>query len=66
VTFSISGVPQALLNALPEGAKLLAPVGPAPPNPQRYLLYTRESGELKQRDLGIPVVFIPRRALADR
>jgi protein-L-isoaspartate O-methyltransferase len=64
VTFSIPAVPAALLDALPEGAKLLAPVGPPPPSPQRYLLYTRESGVLKESDLGMPVVFIPRRALA--
>jgi protein-L-isoaspartate O-methyltransferase len=66
ITFSIPELPAALLDALPEGAKLLAPVGPPPPNPQRYLLYTRESGELKERDLGMPVVFIPRRELTDR
>jgi protein-L-isoaspartate O-methyltransferase len=61
VTFSVTELPAAVLDALPEGAKLLAPVGPPPPTPQRYLLYTREAGRIRDTDLGVPVFFIPRR-----
>jgi protein-L-isoaspartate O-methyltransferase len=64
VTFSVSELPAAFLDGLPEGAKLLAPVGPPPPTPQRYLLYTREAGRIQDTDLGFPVFFIPKRQLA--
>lgn len=65
VTFSVPEVPSTLLDALSEGAKLLVPVGPPPPpvTPQRYVLYGREAGKIRERDLGMPVFFIPKRAL---
>jgi protein-L-isoaspartate(D-aspartate) O-methyltransferase len=63
ITFAIPEVPGALLDALPEGAKLLAPVGPRPPTPQRYVVYERVDGKLVERDQNIPVVFIPAREL---
>ena len=48
---------------LGDGAVLLAPIGPPPPALQRYVLYRREAGQLLERDLGMPVVFIPARPL---
>jgi protein-L-isoaspartate O-methyltransferase len=61
ITFSIPEVPSALLDALKDGARLLAPVGPPPPTPQRYFLYKREQGQLVTQELGFPVFFIPDR-----
>lgn len=66
ITFSVSELPETFLAALPEGCKLLAPVGSPPPSPQKYLLYTRRDGDLDVRDLGFPVFFVARRELTMR
>jgi protein-L-isoaspartate(D-aspartate) O-methyltransferase len=64
ITFSIADMPGALLDALPEGGRLLAPIGPPPPSPQRYMLYTRLNGRVEEHEVATPVFFIPARALA--
>lgn len=61
LTFSVSEIPRSLLDALPEGASLLAPVGPPPPAAQRWLHVRRENGALVENELPFPVVFIPAR-----
>jgi protein-L-isoaspartate(D-aspartate) O-methyltransferase len=61
LTFSVSEIPRALLAALPEGAGLLAPVGPPPPAAQRWLHVRREHGALVEKELPFPVMFIPAR-----
>jgi protein-L-isoaspartate(D-aspartate) O-methyltransferase len=63
VTFSITDMPGALLDALPEGGRMLAPIGSAPPSPQRYVLYTRHEGSVEEQEVATPVFFIPARAL---
>ena len=61
LTFSVPQLPPQLLAAVPEGGRLLAPIGPPPPAPQHYLLHRRQLGELTTEDLGFPVFFIPDR-----
>jgi protein-L-isoaspartate O-methyltransferase len=66
ITFSIPEVPGALLDALAEGAKLLAPIGLPPPVPQRYLMYERVDGKIVEQDQNMPVFFIPSRELTQK
>src|SRR5262249_46943947 len=65
LTFSVEEIPRSLIDALPEGAILLAPVGPPPPAPQRWRRWQREGGTLVEKDLPFPVWFIPARAIID-
>jgi len=63
LTFSTATVPRALLDALPEGASLVAPVGSAATD-QRFVRYTRRGRELLTDDLGA-VRFVPSRSRID-
>jgi protein-L-isoaspartate(D-aspartate) O-methyltransferase len=63
LTFSVAELPRALVDALPEGASLLAPVGPPPPAPQRWVHFQRENGAVRENELPFPVMFIPARPL---
>lgn len=62
LTFSVPEMPRALVDALPEGAVLLAPVGPPPPASQRWLRFERRDGAIVETAQPFPVVFIPARA----
>jgi protein-L-isoaspartate(D-aspartate) O-methyltransferase len=64
ITFSITEMPAMLLDALPEGGRMLAPIGSPPPSPQRYVLYTRHDGRVEEHEVATPVFFIPARPLA--
>jgi protein-L-isoaspartate O-methyltransferase len=46
LTFSVPEVPRLLVDALPEGGVLLAPVGPPPPASQRWLRFERRDGAI--------------------
>jgi protein-L-isoaspartate O-methyltransferase len=63
LTFSVESLPQPLLDALPEGAVLLAPIGPPPPSPQRWLRFRRTGSSLEREELPFPVYFIAARPL---
>ena len=51
VTFAIEELPQAWLDAIPEGGRLVAPVG-RPDQDQRLVLVTRLAGELVRTEHG--------------
>ena len=61
ITFAIEKVPEALTDALAEGAILLAPVGPLD-DTQMLTRFSRVEGKLTRQAL-VPVRFIPARAL---
>ena len=61
ITFAVEKVPEALTDALGEGAVLLAPVGPLD-DTQMLTRFARVEGKLTQQAL-VPVRFIPARAL---
>jgi protein-L-isoaspartate O-methyltransferase len=63
LTFSVAELPRALVDALPEGATLLAPIGAPPPAPQRWLRLQRQGGVIVERELPFPVTFIAARTL---
>jgi protein-L-isoaspartate O-methyltransferase len=63
LTFSVTDVPHALVEALPEGGVLLAPVGPPPPSTKKWLRLQRTNGIVNQTELPFPVMFIPVRSL---
>lgn len=60
LTFSVDEVSGPLLESIPEGGVLLAPVGP--PHDQRFLRWERRASALERRDLG-GVRFVQARAL---
>jgi protein-L-isoaspartate(D-aspartate) O-methyltransferase len=62
VTFSVETLPTALVDALPEGARLLVPLGPPPPHVQQLKLLHRKNGALVEHNAG-PMMFIPARPL---
>jgi protein-L-isoaspartate(D-aspartate) O-methyltransferase len=62
LTFSVPEVPSALVDALPEGGVLLAPVGPPPLASQRWLRFERRNRVIVETAQPFPVVFIPARA----
>jgi protein-L-isoaspartate(D-aspartate) O-methyltransferase len=62
MTFSVTEPPRALIDALPEGAALLAPIGAPPPTVQRWMRWQRRDGALVEQDVA-PVMFISARAL---
>jgi len=51
VTFAVASLPEAWLATLPEGGRLVAPVG-ARESDQRLVLYRREDGRLVETDHG--------------
>jgi protein-L-isoaspartate(D-aspartate) O-methyltransferase len=63
LTFSTPTMPSALLDALAEGAVLVAPVGSVSAD-QRFLRYVRRDGEVIEDDLGA-VRFVPSRPRID-
>ncbi|HJZ86973.1 MAG TPA: methyltransferase domain-containing protein [Polyangia bacterium] len=65
LTFSVAEIPRLLVEALPEGAVLLAPVGPPPPSPQRLLRFERAGGALVEKEIPIPVWFLAARGLIE-
>jgi protein-L-isoaspartate(D-aspartate) O-methyltransferase len=64
LTFSVSQPPRALIDALHEGARLVAPVGieASFTDEQRFVRYTKQAGRVVEEDLGA-VRFVPARPL---
>jgi protein-L-isoaspartate O-methyltransferase len=64
LTFSVGEMPQALVDALQDGARLVAPVGSiaGAGEEQRFVRYTKRGGGLVTEDLGA-VRFVPARPL---
>jgi protein-L-isoaspartate(D-aspartate) O-methyltransferase len=63
LTFSTTSMPAALLQALPDGAVLVAPVGSAATD-QRFVRYVRRGPDIVEDDLGA-VRFVPSRPRID-
>ncbi len=59
--FAVERLPEAWLDALPEGGVLVAPVGPL--SDQKLMRYQRDAAGLKSEALG-PVRYVPDRAAA--
>ena len=60
VAAAARGVPQALLDQLAEGGRMVIPVAISAEEPQDLRLYTRTGGEVTYRSL-FPVLFVPLR-----
>jgi protein-L-isoaspartate(D-aspartate) O-methyltransferase len=60
VAAAARGVPQALLDQLADGGRMVIPVSVAPDEPQDLRLYVRRGGDLSYRSL-FPVLFVPLR-----
>jgi protein-L-isoaspartate(D-aspartate) O-methyltransferase len=60
VAAAARGVPQALLDQLADGGRMVIPVAVAPDEPQDLRLYVRRGGALSYRSL-FPVLFVPLR-----
>jgi protein-L-isoaspartate(D-aspartate) O-methyltransferase len=58
VTAAAAHIPQALIEQLRPGARLVVPVGPHHGGQMLKLITKNEAGELKQRDV-LPVAFVP-------
>jgi protein-L-isoaspartate(D-aspartate) O-methyltransferase len=58
VTAAAAHIPQALIEQLRPGARLVVPVGPHHGDQMLKLITKNEAGELKQRDV-LPVAFVP-------